>query len=120
MPRFDFPASARVKKRNEFLAIQDNGRKFQAKLLTLFVREGSLHSRIGITVSKRVHRDSSSRNRVRRRIREVFRLHRHKLVAPCDLVVIARSESVAASYADLETCLLKLLLQAEMLGAQVC
>ena len=118
MPRFRFPAAARVKKRDEFLAIQDNGRKFQAKLLTLFVRNGSSCSRLGITVSKRVHRDSSTRNRVRRRLREMFRLHLSSLSTPCDLVVIARSESAVANYQELESCLLRLLQQANVLKPQ--
>lgn len=47
-------------------------------------------SRLGLTVSKKVG-NSPQRSRVKRLLREWFRLERHRLEGDWDLVVIARS-----------------------------
>ena len=53
------------------------------------------------------------RNRVRRRLREIYRLHETEFLPGRDLVVVARSRAVGAPYAKLEHSFLSL---AEKLG----
>ena len=60
------------------------------------------HSRVGITVTRKVG-GAVRRNRVKRTLREVFRMHRHQLRPPMDLVVNARTTIVSSSFAGLET-----------------
>lgn len=50
--------------------------------------EGAV-SRLGLVVSRKVG-DACARNRVKRLLREYFRLHRHELSSTVDLVVVAR------------------------------
>ena len=57
------------------------------------------------------------RNRVRRRIREIFRLNEDKLACGRDLVVVARSRSIISEYRELENEFLRL---ADKLGLLVC
>jgi ribonuclease P protein component len=65
--------------------------------------------RIGFIVSKKVHKRSTRRNRIKRRLREILRLwllseaRRSWLADYRCIVVIARSGSVTASYRELET-----------------
>ena len=49
-------------------------------------------ARLGITVSRRVSAKAVRRNRLKRRVRESFRCHKHSL-SGLDLVVIARHEA---------------------------
>ena len=42
------------------------------------------------------------RNRAKRRLRELFRLHQHLVPADCDLLLIARAAVVDAELAELE------------------
>lgn len=57
--------------------------------------------RVGLTVSKKVG-NSPHRSRVKRVLREWYRLHRHELSAPWDLVVIARPGAAELGLAEVE------------------
>jgi len=59
------------------------------------------HPRLGLTVSKKVG-NSPERSRVKRLLREWFRLHRHELKRPWDLVLIARAGAPELGLADVE------------------
>lgn len=67
-----------------------------------------MQPRIGFIVSKKVHKKSTRRNRIKRRLRELVRTwlltERQEKVLPYrSLVFIARSRSVDASYHDLKS-----------------
>lgn len=89
-----FPKSHRLRRRSEFLRVQDTGRKFHtAHTLVFLVDEGSVAPcRLGITVSKKVG-NAVVRNRVRRMIREVFRRQKAQLKDGLELVVIAKQSA---------------------------
>jgi ribonuclease P protein component len=55
------------------------------------------------------------RNRAKRLLREVFRLHRHELAAPVEMVLVARAAMVGAGRDRVERDFLKVLRQAELL-----
>ena len=89
--------------------------------LVLYARPNrSATNRVGITVSKKLGH-AVVRNRVRRRLREIYRLNEHRLTAGLDLVIVARGRSVSAPYAGLEkdflTCCSKLGLFREESGS---
>lgn len=54
-------------------------------------------NRVGITVSKKLGK-AHLRNRVRRRLREVYRLNEEKFQPGWDIVVVARSRAVEAPF----------------------
>ena len=54
-------------------------------------------NRVGITVSKKLGK-AHIRNRVRRRLREVYRLNEEKFQSGWDIVVVARSKAVDAPF----------------------
>ena len=70
-------------------------------LMVLYVKKNRLgKNRVGITVSKKLG-GAVVRNRVRRRLREVYRLHEDRFVPGYDIVVVARSRAIDASFEDL-------------------
>jgi ribonuclease P protein component len=83
------PKAARLRRRREFLQVQQRGRRLYAEeVLVLALETGGSRPRIGITVSSKVA-NAVARNRVKRWVREAFRAVRGDL-PPLDLVVIAR------------------------------
>ena len=73
------------------------GKKLLSPLFVLYVLPTSQpHSRLGLAVSKRIG-SAVVRNRVKRRLREVFRHHKELLDPHCDIVVVARSAAADAS-----------------------
>ena len=70
-------------------------------LLVLYARKNRTNSnRVGITVSKKLGK-ANVRNRIRRRLREVYRLNEDRFLPGWDIVVVARTKALHVSFADL-------------------
>jgi len=83
--------------------------------LVLYARRNRTGAnRVGITVSKKLGK-AHIRNRVRRRLREVYRLNEEKFQPGWDIVVVARSRCIAASFEKLTESYLSLAKKAGIL-----
>jgi ribonuclease P protein component len=92
------PRSSRLRKRGEFLAVQEGGYKAQAPHLLALARPNGLgFRRLGVTVSSKVG-GAVIRNRVKRRFRELFRRRRDLLPESVDLVLIGRRDAASQSF----------------------
>lgn len=88
-----FPKQARVRKRREFLHIQNAGRRVATRhFLVVYVRSGDGPPRLGITVTKKIG-NAVVRNRIKRAVREAFRSSAAALQRGASMVVIARDGS---------------------------
>ena len=84
-------------------------------LLVLYARpNGTAQNRIGITVSKKLGH-AVVRNRVRRRLREVYRLNEDAFRQGWDIVVVARSRCIDAPFETLTKAYLSLAAKAGIL-----
>ena len=69
--------------------------------LVLYARKNHTgKNRVGITVSKKLGH-AVVRNRVRRRLREVYRLNEEKFSSGWDIVVVARTKAIDAPFDQL-------------------
>jgi len=76
--------------------------------LVLYARKNRTDTnRVGITVSKKLGK-AVVRNRIRRRIREAYRLNEQKFLPGWDIVIVARSRAVEVSFQKLTESLLAL------------
>ena len=83
--------------------------------IVLYARKNRTNTnRVGITVSKKLGH-SVVRNRVRRRLREVYRLNEAKFQPGWDIVVVARTTAVHAGFRNLEESYLTLAKKAGIL-----
>ena len=83
--------------------------------LVLYARKNRTQAnRVGITVSKKLGK-AVVRNRVRRRLREVYRLNEEKFLPGWDIVIVARSRAVEVSFQKLTESLLSLAERADLL-----
>lgn len=92
----------RIRRRKEYLHLYDRGTRITGRFLVgYFARSSRPWSRVGITVSRKVGKPVR-RNRVKRRLKEVFRRNKSALSLATDVVLNARRSAADASYADLE------------------
>ena len=76
--------------------------------MVVYCRRNRLsENRLGYTVSTKLGH-AVVRNRVRRRFREIYRLHEAEFSIGWDLVIVARTRAVGAPYAKLERSFLSL------------
>lgn len=88
---------------------------YASSYLVLYARKNrSDRNRIGITVSKKLGK-AHVRNRVRRRIREIYRLNEEKFQRGWDVVIVARSRAVDAPFGKLTDNFLALSEKADIL-----
>jgi len=106
---------ASLKNNYEFRRLYYKGRSAAGSRLVLYVRPNRLeHNRLGITVGTKIGK-AVIRNRIRRRIREIYRLNEDKLACGRDLVVVARSRSITSDYRELEGEFLRLAEKLELM-----
>ena len=83
--------------------------------LVLYARENhSSANRVGVTVGKKLGK-AVIRNRVRRRLREIYRCNEAQFTPGWDIVVVARSRCVGADFSKLEAAYLSLAQKAGLL-----
>lgn len=99
--------SKSLKLNHIFRRLYSSGGKGNALLVMYARRNREGINRVGVTVSKKLG-NAVVRNRVRRRLREVYRLHESRFLPGWDIVVVARSRAVDASFPDLTRAYLAL------------
>ena len=105
--------SKSLKLNHLFRRLYRKGKSAANGTLVIYCRQnGTAENRIGYTVSAKLGH-AVVRNRLRRRLREIYRLHESSFRPGWDLVVVARSRAVDVSYRKLEHSYLSL---AERLG----
>lgn len=103
----------RVQARRDYLFIQQNGEKHRSKHLLVAILPRRINpnlpdvpapaeSRIGITVTTKVHKRAVMRNRLKRRVREIFRRYRARFEHHFDIVVIALNGATDLDYREVE------------------
>jgi ribonuclease P protein component len=98
MRLFSFTKADRLLKRSEFLHLSQIGRTaYNSHFIAVFAPVN--HTRIGITVSKKVGK-SVTRSRLRRLIREYFRHNRHNIAGNWDINIIAKRRAADLSSAE--------------------
>ena len=108
-------AAVTVKENHEFRRIYRKGRSAVSPYLVVYCqknREG--RSRLGVTVSKKLGH-AVVRNRVRRRFRELYRLHKGDMLPGYDIIMVARVRAAELPYAKLEKQYLRCLSQLGLL-----
>jgi len=98
-----------IKENRDFRRAYSSGKPSVDSLLAVYIRKNRLGiNRLGITVGVKLG-CAVVRNRVRRRIREAYRLEEPQIKPGYDLVVVARNRAACADYAHLHQSLVKAL-----------
>ena len=111
-----FPRASRLLRRADYDAVYREGRRRSSREFAVFLRPNALElSRFGWSIKKALG-SAVKRNRMRRRIREIIRLHRQEIAPGWDIVIHPRSSVTTAKFSALSEELLKLLPRASAAG----
>jgi ribonuclease P protein component len=103
--RLTLPARLRLRHKRDFDAAYARGRRLSDGFFTVIATSNESGApRLGLSVAVRTAGGGVARNRIRRIIRESFRLHQHEIPA-VDLVVSMRSAARGAARAELRASL---------------
>lgn len=95
-----------LKKNYEFRRLYSRGKSAVTPFLVVYARRSRRSgNRVGFTVSNKLGK-AVTRNRIRRRLREIYRLHETEFLPGLELVAVARARAVTASYGQLEAAFL--------------
>ncbi|EFI34297.1 ribonuclease P protein component [Desulfonatronospira thiodismutans ASO3-1] len=93
MGSLNFPRHLRLVRRPQFQACYAGGRRYQTKHFIIFVRpNGRDYWRLGITASRKIG-PAVLRNRIKRLVREAFRLNQHLVPPGLDYVVVSKKRT---------------------------
>ena len=104
-----------LKLNHEFRRLYAKGKSAVNPCMAVYCRKNRLgYNRLGFTTGTKLGK-AVVRNRVRRRLRESYRLHEDRFRQGYDIVVVARARAAGARYAQLETALLRLARRLDLL-----
>ena len=99
---------------HEFRRLYSKGRNAASPYFAVYCRRtGRPYSRLGLTTGVKLG-NAVKRNRVRRRMRELYRTNESKLRPGYDIVMVARTRAIFARYSDLESSFLRLMKKLEL------
>ncbi len=113
------PRASRLHLKNDFKNIIHGGKRIQGPGLVLWYKPAPLgyeDRRMGLVVSKKLG-NAAVRNRVKRLLREAFRLNREKLQSGVDYIFSPRSSEVWNNADGAESALLSLCRRAGLVPA---
>jgi ribonuclease P protein component len=100
--------TASLKQNREFRSLYARGKSTAGVYLAVYARRNRLGTtRLGITVSAKLG-GAVVRNRVKRRIKEAYRLSEERFAKGHDIVIVARGRAVGAGFSSLGNELLRL------------
>jgi len=90
-----------LRKRREFEEVYSSGKRFFGRFLVMYVKDnGCGRNRYGIVAGKKVGK-AVTRNRVKRRLREIVRLYDVRMKKGYDVVLVARPTTAMADFVGL-------------------
>ena len=96
-----------LKKNSDFRRLYTRGNSAVTPYMVVYSRRNrGGENRLGYTVSTKLGH-AVTRNRVRRRLREIVRLNTPRLKSGYDIVIVARTRCVGAEYRKMEAAFLK-------------
>jgi ribonuclease P protein component len=109
--RFTFGYGERLHLQKDFKRVFKTGRKLAHPALFIYIepKTGSApKSRLGLVTSGKLG-NAVQRNRLKRRLREIFRLHKHAFSPPLDIIFVPRMGACKLSFDSLKNAALGLL-----------
>ncbi len=97
-----------MRKNEDFRKVYQKKKSMANRLLVIYILENKYgYNRTGFTVSKKIGK-SVIRNRVKRLLRESYRLNEKRILPGYDIIFVARDMASKATYKEIESAMLHL------------
>ena len=111
-----FTGDEKLRNKNDFIrAYAEGKRRGCPDFAGFYLETGQGPTRLGLSVGRKVG-GAVVRNRVKRRVREIFRLHKHLLKPGYDIVLNIRKGCETRKYSELENSVLGFFREAGLLN----
>ena len=98
-----------LRKNREFKEIYKTGKNYWNRNLILYVKENDLkENRVGYSITKKVG-NSVVRNKIRRRMKEIYRLNLVDIKEGYDFIFIPKKNVTDISYKELESAMIHIM-----------
>ena len=108
-----------LKKNHEFQKVFKRGAWYSSNLLNVYIlKNGKNLNYIGIAVGKKVSKSSVKRNRIRRLIREAYRLNENKIKSGLNIIMVWKTNCPfeLANFQDIQQDLLYCFKKADIIS----
>ena len=113
--RFTLPRTLKIKKAEQFQKLYSDGRSIAGRYLILYYQKREIGpTRAAFAAGKKLGK-AHVRNRLKRLLRETFRLNRYRLRDGYDLILLARKAAVEVKQQEVEKNFLFLANKAKVL-----
>lgn len=107
---FRFTREERICLPQDFRGVMKSGRRLHSKHFILFLRENSKgFHRLGIVAKKEIG-PANQRNRLKRHLREFFRLNKDRIKGSYDILILIKRGTLPSQYREFEEELTKVLI----------
>ena len=105
---FGLPRNRILKKKKDFQAVYSRGKSYANRFLVLYVfRSNGFQGKVGFAAGKKLG-NAVKRNRVKRLLRESYRMNQGAIKEGVSLLLVGRKAAVDAGCQDLEKAFLAL------------
>ena len=102
------PRKCILKKKKDFQAVYSRGESYANRFLVLYVfRSNGFQGKVGFAAGKKLG-NAVKRNRVKRLLRESYRLHQEEIEEGISLLLVGRKAALSAKCQDVERAFLAL------------
>ena len=95
--RYSFENSERLKKKKEIAVVLNEGIRLNGSMMFLFYLSDKVR-KICFIISKKVSKKATVRNKIKRRLREIYRINKNLLPDNIHLAVVAKKGIVGKSF----------------------
>jgi len=115
--KFGFSKAERLTKNKAFRRIFKKGKSFANNNLVIYVYRRDLsegkQARLGLVLSRKLGK-AVKRNKLKRRLREIFRLHKHLLKPTLDIIFLPQPKAILSDYQELKKSVFSLFKRAKL------
>jgi ribonuclease P protein component len=113
--KFSFPKEERLKGKDfERIFNSSDVNVYSNKYFTILVAPGKKR-KVGIAVVKQV-KSSVERNRIKRILREIYRINKHKIKEKINFIIIGKKDIINENYKNIEASYISLLRKSKLIN----